>query len=235
MQDKLSTDELAVLKRSPMFSSLNDEAAGQIVSAARVLRRPAGARVCGPGENAECFFVVLSGRVKIYMISPKGDQQILHIFGPGNSFAEAAMWAGSNYPAFAESLSDVSLLAVSRSVLLRAFTREPELALGMLAGMAEKLREFSRLIEGLSLKDVTSRLATALLAEAQETGGSSFTLSLPKRQMAAQIGTTPETLSRSLAQLKRAGVIDVQGPTITVLSYDRLAGLAEGLDPPLAE
>jgi CRP/FNR family transcriptional regulator len=211
-----------------MFSSLDDEPAERLASAARVMRLPAGARICGPASKAERFFIILAGRVKVYILSPRGDQQILHMFGPGDSFAEAAVWAGENYPAFAESLTKGAVLAVSKSVLAAAFRKEPALAMGMLAGMSEKLHEFSRLIEALSLKNVPARLATVLLAEARRAGGGSFTLKQSKRQLAAQIGTTPETLSRNLARLKRAGVIAMRGATITVVGHDDLAALADG-------
>ena len=81
-------------------------------------------------EPAERLFVVLAGRVKLYKLSPRGDEQILHMYGPGNAFAEAAVLAGGKYPAFAEAAEDCTLLAIDRRELRRAI-RTPVHAPGL--------------------------------------------------------------------------------------------------------
>ena len=96
-----------------------------------------------------------------------------------------------------------------------------------MAGLSAKLHEFNRLIEELSLKEVPARLAGALLRMAAESGGSTIRLKQTKRELAAQIGTVAETLSRALAKLKDAGLIDVRGRQIAILDTDGLASLAE--------
>lgn len=227
MAELLSSEEEAVLKRTAMFSALDDSALEEFLAGCRVLRRASGSQIFRPTERAERFFVVLAGRVKIFKLSPRGEEQILHLYGPGETFGEAAMWANINYPAFTDTLADTTLLAVSRKTLRDAVSRSPDLAMAMLAGLSRKLREFNRLIEQLSLKEVPARLAGVLLAEARKSGSNRITLSQSKRELAGQIGTVPETLSRALGKLKAGGLIEVKGPRITILDRDGLEDIAE--------
>lgn len=184
-------------------------------------------QIFSPEETADRFYVILSGRVKIYQLSPKGDEQILHLYGPGNTFGEAAMWAGTHYPAHAQTLAASTLLAVTRTALHELAARRPDMALAMIAGMSRKLQEFNRLIEQLSLKEVPARLAGVLLKLHRESGTGTIRLRQTKRELASQIGTTAETLSRTLAKLKNGGLIEVRGPEITILDSKGLGDLAE--------
>ena len=215
------------LRHLPLFSSISEKDLHHLARACRTARFRAGAQILAAGSPAECFFVILKGKIKIYQLSAKGDEQILHLYGPGCSFGEAAMWAGTGYPAHAEALADTTLLLVTRGVLRQAIVHRPELALEMLAGMSIKLREFTQLIEQLSLREVPARLASALLTMADEGGSPTVRLAQSKRELAAQLGTVPETLSRALAKLKKAGLIEVAGATITILDGEGLADQAE--------
>ena len=170
---------------------------------------------------------MLSGRVKIYKLSARGDQQILHLYERGDTFGEAAMWADVNFPAFAELTEDSRLLVVPCDTLREAIVGNADLALGMMAGLSAKLREFARLIEQLSLKEVPARLAGVLLRMTAEAGSNRVRLRQTKRELAAQIGTVAETLSRAMAKLKALGLIEVEASQITILDNDGLRDLAE--------
>ena len=217
---------IAAAKAAPLFSALDDAAVEKLLLRCHRIRRAAGTVLFGPTEAAERFFVVLAGRVKLYKLSAKGDEQILHLYGSGNCFGEAAVLVGRRYPAFAEVTEDATLLSVGRKELREAIEANPELAMGMLAGMSIKLREFNRLIEDLSLKEVPARLAGALLRMARDAGSRTFRLQQTKRELAGQIGTAAETLSRALGKLKAAGLVEVRGSQITILDPDGLADAA---------
>lgn len=218
---------IAAMKAVPMFCALDEKALRIFVAQCRVMSCPAGMMIFGPSQKADRFFVIVSGRVKIHKISPRGDEQILHLYGQGESFGEAAMWAGINYPAFAEALTDAELVAISKQGLRQAVVANSEMAMGIIAGLSAKLREFNQLIEDLSLKDVPSRLAGVLLRQMEQGGSKRLILRQTKRQLAGQIGTIPETLSRALAKMKAEGIIGVKGSNVAVLDEDRLRGLAE--------
>ncbi len=218
---------LVTLRRIPLFAELDDSALSALASRCRRLEIRAGEQVVRAGQEATAFYVVVHGRVKIYKLSPKGDEQILHHYGPGSTFGEAAVLGNAAFPAFAEALEPTVLLEIHRTTLTEAIAAEPELALVMLAGLSSKLREFARLIEQLSLKEVPARLADVLLELASDAGSTTFELGQSKRQLAAQIGTVAETMSRALKKLRADRLIEVDGPTITILDAERLRELAE--------
>ncbi len=215
------------MRSSPIFSALGEQALRDLAATCQLRKYPAEYMFFHQGQKAKRFFVVCSGQVKIFKISPRGDEQILHIFGPGETFGEAAMWAGDEYPAAAQTLTESTLLGVDRKGLVNAIERNGELALGMLAGMSAKLREFARMIEDLSLKGVPARLARMLLEQSQASGSPTLRLQQTKRELAARIGAVPETLSRALGKLKRDGIIAVRGSQITIRDPQRLRDLSE--------
>ncbi|MCY2928319.1 MAG: Crp/Fnr family transcriptional regulator [Planctomycetota bacterium] len=221
------TQVSTALRQVPLFSSLDKEALSALVRACPSRGLAVGEQVFAPAQPAESFYAILAGKVKVYMISPKGDEQILHLYGPGQTFGEAAMWAGGRYPAYAEAVDPATLLVVSRAVLKGLIAKNADLALAMLAGLSSKLREFSSLIEQLSLKDVPARLAAALLTMPAKAGSDVVELKGTKRQLASQIGTIPETLSRALKKLADSGLIEVEGSTIRILDADGLGEVAE--------
>jgi len=209
-----------------MFSKLGRTAASRLVRQCPTVRCAAGEVLFQAGEPADRFYVVIGGRMKVYKLSLKGGEQVLHIYGPGMTIAEAAVLSGGRFPAYAEALADASLLCITRERLRTAVSSDPELVFGMLAGMAAKLREFAGMIEELSLMEVPARLAAALLRESAQAGSTSFKLGRSKRELAAQIGTVPETLSRALLKMRSSGVLRVDGSHISILKKDALEKLA---------
>ena len=223
----LSSGEIDALRACAIFRALDAPVVERLAAACRSRSMAPGQRIFSPFDKAEMFFIVLAGQVKVFQLSAEGKEQILHYYGPGKSFGEAAMWIGEKYPAFAEALAKTRLLVVERRVMLEALRRDAELAAGMIAGLAMKLHEFEQLIAELSLKDVVGRLAAMLLTEARDAGAETFDLAQTKRQLAARIGAAPETLSRALKKLEDAGYLAVRGPQITVRDAPALKRLAQ--------
>ena len=222
------SETIAAMRLAPLFSALDDAVLAELLAACLTRRLPPRSQVLSPMQQADSFFVILAGKVKLFKLSTRGDEQILHIYGPGQTFGEAAMWAGGYYPAHAETLAETTLLIVRRNVLKDLLARNADLAMGMLAGMSAKLREFNQLIEQLSLREVPVRLANVLLELPAKPGTNTVVLKQTKRELAAQIGTIAATLSRALKKLKASGMIDVKGAEITILDPDALAELADG-------
>lgn len=227
MAEAFSPRERAALRAAPIFSALGEPSLQELLGRCRKVRADSGTLVFGAEQRATAFYVVLCGRVKIYKLSAKGDEQILHHYGPGETFGEAVVLGGGSYPAFAETLVATVLLQVDRQTLRQAVADNPELALGMLGGLSRKLREFTRLIEQLALKEVPARLADVLLEMSREAQADSFELLQSKRQLAAQIGTVAETLSRAFRKLRDSGLIRVDGSKITILKLEALSELSE--------
>ena len=225
---RLTSSEIAAAVRQvPLFSALSEMELRELLRVCPTRNLPAGSQVFSPSQQAESFYIILAGKVKLYKLSAKGDEQILHMYGQGDTFAEAAMWAGIRYPAHAEALVETTLLGVSRAVLKKLIDRNTDLSLAMLGGMSAKLREFNQLIEQLSLKEVPARLGNILLELPARPGTNTVVLKQTKRELAARIGTVPETLSRAFKKLNAMGLIEVKGSEIMILDPDGLSDLAD--------
>lgn len=181
------------------------------------------------GDDAFGFYVILSGKVKIYKLSPDGKEQIFHILDAHEPFGEAAVFAGLHYPASAQALCETSVLFFPTQRFVDLITREPSLALSMLALLSMRLRKLTTLVENLSLKEIPVRLAAYLLFQCNGDGSlSTSSLEVSKNQMAGLLGTIPETLSRVLKRMADEKLIKTSPRTITILDRKGLADLAEG-------
>ena len=219
---------IAQIQAIPLFNGLAED---QVQELARiVVEKPfrRGQTIFREGDEGRGFYVVGSGRVKIYKLSPDGKEQILHIFGPGEPFAEVPVFAGQCYPANAEALEDSRLLFFPRAGFVDLIRRHPSLALNMLAILSRRLRQLAALVEDLSLKEVPARLAAYLLYTAEQKGSLEFALDIPKTQLANLLGTTPETLSRLLVRLVKENYIHSSGPQVKIVDRPGLQALAAG-------
>ena len=186
-----------------------------------------GRIIFSEGDEASGLYVVASGKIKIYKMSPEGKEQILHMFGAGEPFGEVAVFSGRRFPAYAMALEKSEILFFPRPALLDLISRNPDLALGMLAVLSIRLRRFTHLIEDLSLKEVPGRLAAYLLYLSEKEGDSSdLELDVTKAQLAGLLGTIPETLSRMLAKISREGLVEVNGKKIRILDREGLEDLS---------
>jgi len=227
----MSTD---LLKRCPLFAGLTDKDLKGIRAIASYKRAGRKEILFADGEGAKGFYVILSGKVKLYKISPEGKEQILHVVTAPDAFAEAALFLEGNYPAFAEALSDCQLLFFPKRDFVQLIERNPRLSVNMIVTLSHYLKRFALLIEELSLKEVSSRIAKYLVdlsfklsKEGKNPG--EVELDLSKTQLAARLGTISETLSRTLAKMKDKGLIDVKRNRIVILKRQALEELASGL------
>lgn len=194
------------------------------VSRSREYRR--GEILFEQGETADGFYAVVSGKVKIYKLSPEGKERILHIVLPGNTFAEAAIFADGCYPAFAEPLEKSNLIFFPKRDFLNLLHQHSQVAINIIGGLSKFLRQFVVQIEDLTFRDVPARLARYLLELGAE-DCSQVVLPFSKTQLASNLGTVSETLSRTFRKLSDEELIAVNGKTIKILDVDRLIDLAD--------
>jgi len=188
-----------------------------------------GQIIFSEGDDGDGFYLVITGRVKVYKLSPEGKEQIMHIFGPGKPFAEVPVFGGSRYPANAEAMDHCKLFLFPKKAFISLIQENPSLAMNMLASLSQRLKQFSNLIETLSLKEVPGRLASYLLYLSDKNGSiDEFKLDIAKSQLASLLGTIPETLSRIFAKMDSKELVRVNGPQIEILDRTGLEDLAEG-------
>lgn len=215
-----------ILKNSPFFSGLSDEDLDALMAIARIREHPRGELLFSEGEEAEGFFVVLDGKVKVYKLSPDGKERILHVIHPGGTFAEAAIFGDGLYPAYAEPLQVSKLFFLPKDGFLDLLMNNGRISINMIAGLSRFLRQFANQIEDLTFKDVPSRLARYFM-ELSHGSKAKVVLPISKSQLASNLGTVSETLSRTLRKLSEDDLIRVAGKEVEILDFDRLEELSE--------
>ena len=222
------------LRRCPLFSGLKEEDLKKIRAIALPKHVAKKGILFSEGEAARGFYVVLTGKIKLFKISPEGKEQTLHIVSAPDAFAEASLFLEGKYPAFAEALSDSQLLFFPGREFIQLIERNPRLSINMIVSLSLFLKRLANLIEELSLKEVSSRIAKYVIdlsTKGAKEGKmpTEVELDLSKTQLALRLGTISETLSRTLSKMKTKKIIDVQKNRILILNREALEELASGM------
>jgi len=223
MEQDNRREALASIK---LFAGLPGAQLSSLASIALLKRAAAGETLFEAGRPGTHFYAVVTGKVRVYRAAPSGKEQILHVFGPGEAFAEVPVFEGKTYPANAQALEESVLVSIPRKAFVEVLRRDPELALGVMALLSARLRAFVTQIAQLSLQEVPERLAGYLLLLRAAQNTDDLTLDLPKGQIAAYLGTIPETLSRALKKLADQGFIEISGARVRLVDTQALELLA---------
>jgi CRP-like cAMP-binding protein len=182
------------------------------------------------GEPAVGFYVIQRGSINVHRVNPAGKEQVIHVFRAGESMAEAALASPMGYPADARAVEPSSVLLIPKADFMGLVARRPDLAVRMLASMSQHLRVVVGLVDDLKLKDVETRLANWLVRRCPQPPGPSpatVKLGVAKRILAAELGASAETLSRTLASLRGRGLIAGRGATINIPRPIEMAALVK--------
>ena len=223
-----------ILVKSQLFGGLPEEHIAQIENIAVDKHYNKGDVIFYDGDEGNGFYLIASGSVSVYKLSPEGKEQILHIVKEGNTIGAVPVFSGKSFPANARAISKSHLLFFDREKFIQLITNKPSLTMNILALLSMRLREFTIQVENLSLKEIPGRLATYLLFLAQEQGNKDLIkLNISKVQLANLLGTGPESLSRALGNMKSKKLIEEKGASIKLLNRNLLEELAErGKDSP---
>lgn len=207
-----------------------DEAQRQVM--ARATRRVAlaeGERLFDMGQPVERFFYLRRGQVKLFRLSAEGDEKVIEIVRPGQTFAEAAMFmeARQGYPVSAEAIVPSELLAFESGVMLDLLRQSTGACFKLMAAMSQRLRKQINEVDRLTLHNATYRLVTYLLQQVPEGVMESpeVQLTTPKNVIASRLSIKPETFSRILARLARQGLIETHGANIVLRDVAGLRAL----------
>jgi len=222
------TNPTAVLSQTAVFSGLTENELKFLAQRAVSRRFSPGEIVFSEGEPCAGMYIVESGHVRIFKSSAGGREQVLNIEGPGSSVAELPVFDGGNYPASVSAVDDVTLLFVSKQDFQALCLAHPEVALKVLRVVGARLRKLVGIIEELSFSTVRHRLASFLVRQAKKgkrTGqGVELTLPSSNQELAAQIGTVRELVSRNLSRLQAEGLIRMEGRSVTIPDVKALEG-----------
>ena len=222
----------SALKAVALFAPLTDNELEFLAARSTLKTYSSGQLLFSEGDACAGLFVVASGRVRIFKTSANGREHVLAIEGPGSSIAELPVFDGGNYPASAAALDPSELVFVSRKDFRAMCLEHPEVALKVLQVVGARLRRLVGIIEELSFTTVRHRLISWLLRQAKNEGrpsarGVAFSLGASHQELAAQIGTVRELVSRNLARLQAQGFIEINGREVVILD-------PEGLEADLA-
>ena len=211
----------SALKRAQLFAGLSEPEMQSL--SARAVRKlyDAGELVFSEGEPCEGFYVVLAGKIRIFKTSATGREQILAIEGPGSSVAELPVFDGGRYPASVAAVDGSEMIFISRKDFQAFCLQHPQVALKVLAVVGSRLRRLVGIIEELSFTTVRQRLVSHLLRLASDIGqktdrGIEITLPGSHQDLAHQIGTVRELVSRNLSRLQAEGLLELDARHIII-------------------
>jgi CRP/FNR family transcriptional regulator len=225
---------LRSLKHVPLFAGLNEEELKEIRTIAAAMQVEKRKILFSDCEESNGLYVLLSGKVKLYKVSPEGKEQIIHVISPFDAFAEASVFLKGSHPFYAETLSDCQLLLIPKRDFIRVIKKSSRLGANLMVALSQYVKRYASLIEDLSLREVSSRLAKYLidlsLIQSKAVGSPDWLeLDLSRSELASRMGTIRESLSKNLARMKAKGIIDVRRNRILILNRGALEKLASGL------
>ena len=230
MSDAVET----VLRKTPLFTSLTEDETQALRRRVTSKRYDRGELLFTEGDVCRGLFIVGRGKIRIFKLSANGREQTLAIEGPGSSFAELPVFDGGNYPASAAASEEAEVLFITRKDFQDFCREHPEVALKVIAVVGSRLRRLVGIIEELSFTTVRQRLIALILRLAQTSAartneGVQVELNKSQQDLAFELGTVRELISRNLGRLQAEGYLDVNGRSIVVKD---LAGLKREQDSP---
>ena len=216
----------ALLSHVPLFNGLSQDELARISRTTREIHASKGDVLFRKGDPCDGFHLLVYGQVKLAMTSIQGNEKVVAIVSPGQSFGEALMFMDSPYIVFAQALVDSLLLHIPKATIYDELQHDPKLCHKMLAGMAMRLHELMGDVEAYSLHSGTQRIIGYLLREISESdqNSKSVTVTLPtsKGVIASRLNLTQEHFSRILHELITAGLIVVEGRVIRIKDVEAL-------------
>ncbi len=171
-------------------------------------------------ETAHGFYIVRRGIINVHRVAADGREQVIHLFRPGESFAENALVSDGGYLTDARSVAESEVILVPKWEFLQVIRQRADIALRILASMSQHMRGLISSLEGVTLKDAETRLMNWILRRCPKPLGhapAEVAIGMTKTMLSGELGTRQETLSRTLAKLRTSGLISVKGRTIKVL------------------
>ena len=228
-------DYSRTLAKVTIFSGLTDSELSFLVQRAVARQCSPGETVFTEGEPCSGLYVVEKGHIRVFKSSASGREQVLSIDGPGSSVAEVPVFDGGNYPASGAAVDNATLLFVRKQDFHALCLAHPEVALKVLRVVGARLRRLVGIIEELSFTTVRHRLASFLIRLAQGEGkrtadGVEIMLPASHQELASQIGTVRELVSRNLSRLQAEGLLKVEGRNVIVRDLKALEAELQSAD-----
>jgi CRP-like cAMP-binding protein len=226
--------EVSELRKVPLFAPLSDDDIAHVAAVTAERRYERGDIIILEGDRGGALYFVHSGLIKVFKSSPEGKEQVLRLFEAGETFNDVPALDGGPNPASAAAMAPSVVYATGGAELRRLIAERPSVAVATVQALAGMLRHLVTLVEVLSFRHVTARVARILLEQEASQATSTSADGKPGRaphrltqqEMAAMAGTAREMVGRALKELEAAGAIQMQRGRITVVSRELLEMLA---------
>jgi len=218
----------SLLTNVGLFKELAPDELDRIAALTRQVRSARSEILFHRGDEAKGFYVIAFGQIKLAFVSDRGDEKVVDVLGPGQSFGEAVMFMERPHVVTAQALVDSLLLYVQREAVFDELERDPRFARRMIAGLSHRLHHLIGDLEAYSMRSGTQRIIGYLLhgcsPSATQDGGIEVTLPTAKNVVASLLNLTQERFSRILHDLAAEGLIEVRGRSVLIRDVERLRG-----------
>lgn len=209
----------------PIFNHLQPEEMREIAATTKSVRYERNEQIYGAGDHSAQLYIVHRGRVKIYRLSDSGKEQVIRMLEPGDFMGELALFSETIHDCYAIATEKTELCTIRRSDLQVLLMKYPVISYKIIEEFSRRLEQTEKQMSSLTSEDTEGRIATYLIALAKANSVDDHTITLPmtKKDLASYLGTTPETLSRKLAEFQGKGLIEQTGQRgIKVLDIEAL-------------
>ena len=207
----------------PIFNHLDASEMSEIVKETNSVKHPRGHTIYHAGDTSDGLYIVHKGRVKIYRLSETGKEQLVRILGPGDFTGDLSLFTESVHDSYAEAMEPVELCVMSRDDFQQFILKYPAISLKVLSEFSRRLAKTEKQAANIAMETVETRIAMYLAEIADETMRKTVTLPMSRKDLASHLGTTPETVSRKLADFEDNGWIrQLNNRDIEIVDLDAL-------------
>jgi CRP-like cAMP-binding protein len=217
----------AVIRKSPIFSGLDEAAATSLRSSMTFVKLRKGQSLFKEGDDGDHLFIVSNGKVKLGTKSPDGRENLLMILGPGDMFGDLSLFDSGPRTATATAVTDTKLLSLGQDKVIPWVKEHPEVSLHLLARLASRLRRTNEVVGDLVFSDVPGRVAKALIDLGVKFGdkreeGLFVNHDLTQEELAQLVGASRETVNKALADFAQRGWLRLEARAVMILDYERM-------------
>ncbi len=219
---------LNTMRQCVLLQPLDLDAFDEIVKTSHTLQLSDNSVLFEQGAELTDIYLLISGSIKLQRLAPSGDEKVIEIIRPGQTFAEAVLFfGGSQYPVSAISVSPSIVVGIQATTYLKLLNTSNTLCINLLGKLSQRLHWMVNEVDRLTLHNATFRLVDYLLSHVSEEQHERTNVSLnaPKHVIASRLSIKPETLSRTLKSLSKQGLIQLEGSQIELLDVDKLRQL----------
>jgi len=207
------------LKRTPVFAGLPDDDLAMVAEFSLLKTFSKGEYLFRQHESAHGFYIVRRGIINMHRVAPDGREHVIHLFRPGESFAENSLVNDGGYLTDARSVAESEVILVPKWEFLQILRQRADIGLRILASMSQHMRGLISSLESVTLKDSETRLMNWILRRCPRPLShkpAEVAIGMTKTMLSGELGTRQETLSRTLAKLRESGLISVRGRTLKI-------------------